>query len=537
MAERIFAYDISGNQIFDPEGALDYAIELTWETMWPKGYGVASFKVKRSDLFLDWVIRESYGIIIYDGATIVYDGRIETLSRNLTGADEYITVQCCGWYVLLEERQIRKRWIDIKAISNCRWPDGLNTSEIQTTFVYVKHSDIIQVTVATADYTRSRYDKFRVLYELPWGTIRRITLDYILRSGEGIILAINNNDNYPSTFSTIEAVQRAGWEWFVQSSNVAATGSADVSITKGATRTIELWVYINKTDLYDNKDYAHTSNLRVEANYETGHRTSVPTYTQGQLIEDVILLVNQKGAHLSTDFAQLGDPALILDPFVVEEPTYAGQVVEKIASYGDASLNTWGLAVWDRGDTSDNKPLVVFEAFSVSDYEYTIELSQAELASLTYERISSELFNNVTVQYQNERDETRYRTSADNALLADTTSITNEYQRDYYLRLGEGDATRADYIGRRFVERHKDRVTRGSIALRGYATTKSGGLIPTNRIRAGQRIKLLNTNEIFFIRHTSYDAESQTVRISPEPPQDGIQMLFNQRERKMGRLV
>lgn len=530
MAERVVAYDLNGNAVIDPEGVLDYATEITWETMWPKGYGVATFKIRRSDLFADWAIRESFGLIIYDGSEIVYDGRIETLSKNINGTDEHIVVQCVGWYVLLEERQIRKRWIDNAAISNCYWPDGLTTDPIQTSFVNSRRDDIIQVFVGTGDVVRNRYERYREQYTLPAGYIRLVKFNYIIRSGESLHLALNNHDNYPNS--------ETGWEWFIISSNQPSSGQATVSITKGNTRAVEFWVYIRHHDTYDQNDYAHFSKLRVEAHYESGHRYAAnPTYSQGELVEDVILLVNQKGAHLSTDFGSLGDPAIILDPFVVEEPTYAGQVIEKIASYGDAALNTWGLCVWDRSDTSDGKPRVIFEARNVDDYEYIVELSQPELAGLSYERPSSELYNNVTVQYQNERDETRYRTSNDNAALSDLDSIAREYQRDYYLRLGQGDPGRADYLGQRFVRYHKERITRGTFSIRGYATTKSGSQMPANRVRAGQRIKLLNTGEIFFIRHTSYDAETQTVRISPEPPQDGTQMLFNQRERKMGRLA
>lgn len=540
MAEQVKVYDLSGNPVTDPEGSIDRATGITFESMWPKGYGTASFQVKRSDVFADWVVKESYGVIIYDGATIVYQGRIETMPRNLGGLDEYITVQCVGWYVVLEERTVRKRWIDIKGISFLRWPDGTTVSEMQTAFLSSKREGtVIQVVVATGDIIRPRYYKYRELYELPNGFIRRLTFSYILRSGEGIILAVNNQDNYPANGAYIQSeTVKAGWEWSIVSAGSAQSGSATVTPALGDTGSFEFWVYLDRTDEYDQNDYANVSNLRVEAQYEAGHTQAVaPTYSQGQLIEDVILLVNQKGAQLSTDFSQLGDPGLILDPFTVEEPTYAGQVVEQIAAYGDTGLNTWGLSVWDGSDTSDGKPRVVFEARSVADYEYVVELSAEELQALTYEKISSELYNSVDVQYANERKETRYRDSGDNAALADAASIAAEYRRDYFLKLGDGDAARADYIGQRFIEYHKDRLTRATISIQGFASTKDGGKVPANRVRAGQRIKLVNTDEIFFIRQTSYDAETQTVRISPDLPVDNMAMLFVQRERGMGRLA
>ncbi len=538
--ERIQAYDLTGAFVYDPERALDYATGITWDTMAPKGYGEASFKVKRSDIFADWLIAESYGVIIYDGATIVYDGRIESMPKDIQGSDEYITVRCVGWACLFMERDVRKRWVDIKGISWLRWPDGLETSAVQTTFVNTKRDNILQLFMATGDLDRVAGDIYRELYELPAGTVRRISFNYVIRSGEFFWFAVHNVEN-PTAYILVSPSggNLLGWEWYTESAVAVASGTAVVTFQLGNTQSFEFQWYVNNNDTYDQNDYAHPSSLRVEANYEAGHRAILtPTYTQGQLVEDVVLLVNQKGAHISTDFAQLGDPGLILDPFAVEEPTYAQQVVEKIASYGDASLNTWLWYVWDRSDTSDSKPRFVFSARSVADYEYEIELSAVELAALNYEKISDGLYNNVTVQRIDERDTERYRTAADNAALKDVASIAAEYQRDYYLKLGAGDTTRADYLGQRFIQYHKARVTRGTITLKGWVTLKGGaGRIPTNLVRAGTRIKLLNTNEIFFIRHTSYDAETQTVRISPDQPVDNVAMLFVQRERGIGRLA
>lgn len=534
--ERVSIFDLNGVQVHDPEGSIGRATEITFNSAWPKGFMEASFKVKRADVFADWIVKESFGVIITDGATIVYQGRIETMPRTVGGLDEYVTVQCVGWYCVLEERTIRKRWIDIKGISFLRWPDGLGTSTHQTSWVTNKRDNIIQVFVGTGDITRQRGTAYRELYELPSGHVRRISFDYIIRSNENFSLSVYNVDN-PSGYIPGYPADYLGTEWYTISADAPQAGSATIDFQLGNTRTFEIRWTIEVTDIYDQNDFGHPSNLRVEATYETGHRTSTPTYTQGQLVEDVILLVNQKGAQLSTDFSQLGDPGLILDPFGIEEPTYAGPVIEQIASYGDALLQTWGLSVWDQSDTSDAKPRVVFEARSVADYEYVAELSAGELSALTYEKVSDDLYNSVDVQYINNRKETRYRSSADNAALADAASIAAEYRRDYPLKIGDGDATRADYVGRRFIQYHKDRLTRATIAIQGVVTTKEGGQVPASRVRAGQRIKILNTDEILFIRHTSYDAETQTVRISPDLPVDNIAMLFVQRERGMGQLA
>lgn len=525
MTEKIQVYDLSGDIVHDPEGAIDRATGITWESTAPNGFGAASFQVKRSDAFADWVIRESYGVIIWDGATIVYQGRIETMPRTIGGTDENITIQCVGWWAVLEERTIRKRWIDIKGISWLRWPDGLTLDPIQVTWISRKHENILQVYAGSGDITRTGNEKYRELYELPAGTVRRVVFNYLGRTGERLDLVVWSVD---ASVTELQIEFTGG---------NPQTGSANHLFTSSS-RDFELRIQTKVGDIFDQNDYIHPSDLRVEANYEAGHSDiSNPTYTQGQLIEDIILLTNQKGAQLSTDFSQLDDPGLILDPFSVEEPQYAAGVIESIAAYGDAALNTWLPYVWDQSDTSDGKPRFVLAARDVSDCEYVVRLSARELAGLTYEKISSELYNSVDVQYTNAKKEARYRSSADNAALADSASIAAEYRRDKFLKLGDGDATRADYLGRRYIQYHKDRLTRATITIKGFAATKEGGKIPANRVRAGQRIKLLNTGEIFFIRHTSYDAETQTVRISPDMPADNVAMLFVQRERGMGPLA
>lgn len=524
MAETILIFDLDGNEVYDPEGAIDGATEITWSSAWPKGYMEASFKVRRADVFASWVIKESYGVIIYDDATIVYQGRIESMPRNAGGLDEYVTVQCTGWYVVLEERTVRKRWVDIKAISYLRWPDNLRLNAIQNTWVSNRRDNMMQVFVGTGDVGRTNKDKYQELYELPAGAVRKVSFTWIGRTGEFIDLRILNE-----TANADELTVSV-------SSPTPVSHDESVTFALADTGSFRLIWEIKVSDTYDQNDFIHVSNLKVWAKYETGHRTTTPTYTQGQLVEDVILLVNQKGAQLSTDFSQLGDPGQILDPFVIEEPEYAGPVIDKILAYGDSLLQTWGLLVWDQSDTSDGKPRVVLEARSVDNWEYEVTLSSQELQALTYEKISSELYNNVDVQYINEREETRYRSAADNPALADAASIAAEYQRDKFLKLGVGDATRADYVGSRGIEYHKDRLTRATIAIQGFVTLKGGGQVPASRVRAGRRIKLMNTDEVFFIRHTSYDAETKTVRISPDMPVDNISMLFVQRERGMGRL-
>lgn len=532
MTEKVYIYDLSGNLIYDPEKASDRAVAIQWETMWPKGFGVCSFQVRRADLFADWVVSESYGVKIFDGTTIVYQGRIETLSRSMSGSDEFIRVQCIGWFVVLEERHIRKRWIDINATKRLRWPDSLvnfggptdgyrftSNDTIQHSLVANKRENLMQVFMGTGDVDRDRYQVYREVYELPPNTyVRKVFFDWIMRSGENFLLIIFNPEapNSPSDNPK---------EWQERTQSWVRSGSASILFSLGSTDNFEINWLVDRSDRYDQNDYAHVKDLRVEAHLEaTNSAYASPTYSQGEIVEDVLILVDNKGSQLSGDYDEIADPGYILDPFVVEEPKPAMAVIEEIASYGDASLNTYGLCVWSETGTTDSLPKVSFEARDVSDYDYQFRLNDEELRSLNYQKISSQLFNNVIVQYENERDELRYRDSDDNAGLQDTDSIAAEYQRDYYIKLGQADTTRTDYVGGRFIEYHKDRLTQATFSVQDKIQHKSGNWVPVNRVRAGERIKLLNTGEIFFIRHTRYDVESKTLQISPDLPRDNLQM-------------
>jgi len=132
--------------VFDPENTLDYVTNLSFASTSPKGCYTASFQVKRRDMLAAWRIKASYGVIIQDGARIVWQGRIKTIERQKSGAEETVTVQAVGWWVALEERQIAKHWIDDAATSRLRWPDDID-HDLQNTFVSEKRENALSVVV------------------------------------------------------------------------------------------------------------------------------------------------------------------------------------------------------------------------------------------------------------------------------------------------------------------------------------------------------------------------------------------------------
>lgn len=516
--ERIFIYSTTGVLVLDPEKTIEYATSLTWSSQFPKGFAEMSCRVRRADVFADWVIKESYTILVKDGGTIVYDGRIQSLPRDIGGGDEFVTIKAVGWYVILENRHIRRRWIDNAALTHIEWPDADLTSNEQNSFISNKRENFLEVLMGSGDIARDGTERYKEKYELPeLNYVRRVTFNIKQRTGEVIVLALVNDGD-----AAVEFTENYG-------EPAGATEAEDVTFAGVSTESFTLLIGPATSDIFDQSDYMVVSDIVVYGKYHTLHpQFAAPAYKQGELVKDITLLLS---GSLSVDLDLIGEPNYVLSPYTVEKPTPAGEVMDEIASYGDSGLNTWGVAVWDRTGTSDNKPKVTFKARSITDYEYQIELNEEELAGLNYERVDGALFNYTVVESQSNKGITRYTTPNDDASFKDVTSIANEYQRDALVSIGKADATRIAYIGDRYIQYHKDRVTRGTITVIDTIRTKSGGRVPTNRVRAGERIKLINTGETFFIRHVSYDAETKTVRISPDEPQDNIPMLLAQVKR------
>lgn len=515
MSETVHVYDLDNQPVYDPEQGDFWAIDIKTDSMWPKGFGVATFTFRRKHPWSAWVIKEDYGVKIMDGTWITWMGRAETIRKNLAGHELQVT--CVGWYVMFEEGLIHKRWVDILGVEHLHWPAGVGTERVQTSFVCVKRDNSLRVNMGTRDIQRDIGELYRELYRLPAGTVRRVEFDYSGRTGEQIMLQVYNLGT-----GLVEVQKKFG----------SSSGSISHAFT-GATRSFEVRVVTWQTDTYDQNDYVIVDKLKVEANYETGHPNfAAPSYTQKELIIDIILLLRQAGANLSADFSQIVFPNTVLYPYEMDRPDYAGRVVEDILSYGDNVLSTWGLTVFDNRSSSDGLPQVATSFWNVDDYEYQIELSDRELQDIQEERISSDFFNHVVVGYVDSQGALQYLTPEDYPELKDVTSIANGYRRGYYLELQQSDQVQALALGKRFLQYHRNRVFSGSFRVTGTIQTRAGYDVPVNRVRAGQRVKVVNTGEIFFLRHVAYDAESRQATLSPEMSKDNIRMFLVRQERQ-----
>jgi hypothetical protein len=514
---RIYIEDTDGNLVNDIEAqaATEYATGLVITSMWPKGYATANFKLRRLDVLAGFAIRESYGVVVRDGVKIIWEGRLEGIKQVISGGDEYLDCRAVGWFVVLNEHYIRKRWKDIAPFSNTIWPGSRLLSDEQNTFTSTKRDSWLIVRGGANDVNRSRGEAYLEEYT-PFAEVDRVTFDYRYRTGEGFQIHLYRVDDSTTEYNTSRLVNASG-----------ANGSIDRTFT-GTTEKIYFQIEIDgitNPDVYDQNDYMQLTDCVVYARYDSNHSAyGSEAYTTGELVEDILRLVNNSTTVLSTDYGDLADPGYAVDAFTADTHNRASDLIQTLVNFGDASYNTYGLSVWDREGVSDSKPRVELKQFDVSDYEYIIDLNDEQLTSFTREQDGSQLYNYVIVEYIDADGLTCTRTPDDNANLKDDSSIAQDYRREVVLKIGKADTGDADNLGRQYLNYHKGRRFSGSISIVGDIRTKAGALVPAAWVRAGDRLRIANIDKTIWLRHVSYDAETGRLVVSPEVPPNRVEM-------------
>lgn len=344
----------------------------------------------------------------------------------------------------------------------------------------------------------------------------RVRFNYRYRTGEGFRLHLYNVDSSTTEYNTSYFANDAG-----------ANSSLDWTFA-GTTNTIYFRVEIRGVtdpDAYDENDYIQLTDAKVWARFHQSHTLyGSEVYTNGNILKDALLLVNDAGAQISTDFTDITDPGYTLSAFTAEVPKPAAQVIDELLSYGDTSYNTYGFAVWDETGTSDGLPRCEVRQYDTSDYEYIIDVNDPMLTGFQLEKDTSQIYNYVIVQYVNEQGLTKWRTPTDTAGLKDQTSIDTYYRREYVLKIGKATSNDADNLGQQFLTFHKNPKYTGSAQLRGTIQTKSGLRVSVSGVKAGERVYLADIATTIQIRQTQYDAETDTLTIYPNPPINRLDM-------------
>jgi hypothetical protein len=513
---RVYIEDMDGAQINHAEAqdAVDYASGLVFTSMWPKGYATANFRLRRRDIFAGFEVRESYGVVIRDGVRIVWQGRLEGIKQVVSGGDEYIDCRAVGWFVVLQEHLIRKRWLDIAPFANSTWPSTRIRDDDQLEWVASKRDNWMHVRASAKDFARTAGQYYNEFYDA-YGEIDKVYFAYRGRTGESMTIDIYNVDQAGNEADNVSFA----------SVPTGSSGTKTVTLAAGATTSIEFRVGIASSDTYDQNDYVQITDAVIYANYDSNHSAyGSEAYTTGELIEDVLLLVDNATSVLSTDYSHLTDPGYTVDAFTIEKHSRAGDVIQRLIDYGDTSYNTYGLSVWDRTGASDALPHVEVKQFDVSDYDYIVDINDQQVAAFQRERDGAQLYNYIIVEYVDDVGITRTRTPDDNANLKDTASIATDYRREKVLSIGKASTDDADNLGRQYLQYHAERRFVGSISLSGDVRTKSGLLVPACWVRAGDRLRIANLDTTILLRHVSYDAETGRLTVSPETPPNRVEM-------------
>ncbi len=515
--ERIYIYDLSNNYVNDPERSCEYATKLQYSSIWPKGYESCSFVVRR-DIAARWAVKSAYGIKIRDGHRIVYQGRLAGLNKAIQGTDEFITIRADGWYCILKDKTLRKRWSDNAAVRRLL-PTAQNTI-LQNEFDLTKNDDYFHWRCGYTDTSRTNGDQYLERYTMPTGTkIATIKFDYAMRSGEGVLLIWYNDDQSGS-----EGSQGT-------SAGTIETGSHDDDFAAGDTESCTLKFRCTATDTFDQNDWIRVYNLWFYGKMDS---FGSPNWYADEIGQDVLELV--ASSEISSDYDGLDSPSLEIVPFITKNDDFetADSILQRLAAFGDADDHTWGFSIWDDTGTSDSLPKAELKEWSVSDYEWMVSLS--ECSNFRDEEVVDEVKNWIVVKYTDDDNVVRYRSPDDDATLKDTDSIADYYERHYTLDAGNCDTTTATELGTRYLAYHKDPPHRMSFSITGWIRKKGGVVrVPCNHVRAGDRIKMVDWNdgETIFVRSARYDAESKVLSIERDLPPDSLEVYFAQQQLKV----
>jgi hypothetical protein len=508
---RVYLYNSDGAILNDPERSSEHFKSISISTMWPKGYGTLTATVDR-DIFTTWLLGIGTRIVVREGQRSIYDGRLQAPALSWGDNESQARLTAQGWYIILNERTIRKRWIDQQSISRFEWLSGADQDDLQTSPIVEKRDkdQFLRISIRPKDTTLAVTDWYEEIYWTPTGDIHKVALDYSYRTGEGFDVFIIGGSTTTESTTNINSA-------------TPSSGSISTTFTQGSTPSWILRTAPEQATIYDQNDWVAYTNVVTYMEYDSNHSVSTPTYSIDEIVEDVLVIA--RGSELSADMSEIGGSSTVLDNFITRDDGYqkASEIIEDLAAFSDASQNTYGLAVWDGDQSSDGLPQCYFAARTVTDYEYDISARDSYVLSYQVEYSDSELYNWVTVKWSDEKGLVDYLDPDDDSDLKDTDSIT-DYGERHSPTVDAGETTQSDakQMAQRYLAYHKDPLYKGSITIQGQIKTKGGIMAPASMVRAGHRVRVRELGATLFIRETRYDVDTDTCTIIPDVPGDDI---------------
>lgn len=498
---RLFIYDDNGDPVLDPHGEIVDFEPPTFRTAWPGGFVDLRTSIARP-VTRPWAVRAPLRLVLRSGLAIVFEGFVADLAETRRGGSESVALTALGYSARLRARQIHKRWCDTR-LSEWRWPASPPASQEQFT---LDHQNRLMF-LAKDGISLAIGDRAAEGYTMPSGeTIARITFNYDLQEAtQAWLLGLYDTAG-------------AAYLWSVTTSG---TGSVDHTLASARQYLEFRFVALAaQTGLGDGTVYGKITDLCVYS--ETGNIYA------GEIVQDILSDITE----ISVDYSDIGEPGLALEPFVTTGWKRCADVVARAAAFGDASAGTWGLCVWDSAQSSDGLPQASFTARDISDYEYQVRL--ADLEEFHSDPSLDELYNWIIVEYQDVAGRTAWLTPDDVGSLKDQQSIDEYQQRDYVLRVDSESATTAQYLGERFLARHKDPIYKTRFTLVDRIPDARGVLQPASRVRAGERVRVIDYLDgiVYFIAYTQYQAATGRLDISPDMPPDDVAIMLAQLQLK-----
>ncbi len=254
-----------------------------------------------------------------------------------------------------------------------------------------------------------------------------------------------------------------------------------------------------------------------------GATPAVFTYNANEHADDIIKdVLTQSCPLISADQSNIDDPGLIVataaDPLSWDDK-YPQDIIIDLAPIGDnVNYNPWWFAVWEGR-------VPWFKEQVLTQVNWMVRMADFTPAGFRMIRDIGEFASGVYALYRAAGILTRTATATDAAVESD-----NRRKVVVVSDLGEVDAAVATTKRDTELLRRKNIQQVGQMEIQGTVMDTYGKPCPLWRVRAGQVIRVVDlvpasaglTTVVadklstFYIRHTAYDVDGNTLRIEPE---------------------
>lgn len=248
----------------------------------------------------------------------------------------------------------------------------------------------------------------------------------------------------------------------------------------------------------------------------------IPHYAD-EIIKDML---TTSCPQISSNQQFIQTPDTNLEPVEFGDHEYPGGLIEKLASYSDSQYRQWFFAIWE-----DRIPHFFPQPAASAGITWHVRLADLVPGSQgwKFNRSYREVVKNVYVTYsQDDWKET--------STVATDSTYPYSVVRTKYISAGESTLAKANTMAQQEMETYKRARQNTSLVLH-TVRTKDGGTMPPYMVRAGHSIRIddlfpdedpdtFDGFKTFYIRETSYDAESGQLTINPDTPGSKLERML-----------